>query len=189
MLWQNGVATHLTRATLDCSAWASGVAVSGGNVFAVGWEGSDCHGHLGAVLWKNGAAVPLTDGWNDSANAVTVSGSDVYVAGASNGAAVLWKNGAPVPLADGTRANAVAVSGSDVYVAGSRGDDAVLWKNGVATLLAGGTSANAVALSGNDVYVAGASPKAAMVWKNGVAIPLTDGATTARANSIVVIRR
>jgi hypothetical protein len=84
--------------------------------------------------WKNGVATVLTAGGSGtfSVSAMTVSDSDVYVAGqmvtgvASNNLelahAEYWKNGVGVALPDSTglaMASGIYVDGADVYVAGS----------------------------------------------------------------------
>jgi hypothetical protein len=89
-----------------------------------------------AAYWKNGAATQLSD-MPSLANAIVVSGNDVYVAGTENSgnqdAAKYWKNGTT-----NARANAIFVSGSDVYVAGTvvatvgSSSIARYWKNGTA---------------------------------------------------------
>ena len=71
-----------------------------------------------AMFWKNGVAIPLTNGINHAeARSVFVSGTDVYVCGwANNGTinvATLWKNGVATSLTNGTNgaeANSVFVS-------------------------------------------------------------------------------
>jgi len=91
--------------------------------------GVEYNGSIGVgKYWKNGQAVTLTDGtMNAWVPAISVVGSDVYVAGSernSNGSvsvAKYWKNGQAIALTDGSRiaaANGMAVVGSDVYVAG-----------------------------------------------------------------------
>ncbi len=60
------------------------------------------------------------------ANSITVSGKDVYAAGAEfkDGnffVAKYWKNGSAVSITDGTNysmANSIAVQGNDIYLAG-----------------------------------------------------------------------
>jgi uncharacterized membrane protein len=134
---------------------------------------------------------------NAEATAITVSGSDVYVAGyaynnnsGSNGPAVYWANGTleTLPLPSGTtqaEANAIAVSGNNVYVAGyafntnnnpQENGPAAYWMNGTLeplSLPSGMTSAeaNAIAVSGSSVYVAGFaysnSTESAAYWVNG----------------------
>jgi hypothetical protein len=144
-----------------------------------------------ATLWKNGIPTILSVFPESFANAVTVSGSDVYVAGdvpeAGQIEAVYWKNGSINNLAVGS-ARAIATNGTDVYVAGrtygSNGViDAVCWKNNSAINLGPG-EAVAVTLSGNDVYVAGYTLDAnqaeqATYWKNGQPTVLGPGNITA----------
>ena len=88
-----------------------------------------------AEYWKNGVATVLTTGGAGTLSsfvAMTVSDSDVYVAGqvatgfSSNNLqqihAEYWKNGVGVALPDSTglaTASSIYVNGTDVYVAGS----------------------------------------------------------------------
>jgi sulfur transfer complex TusBCD TusB component (DsrH family) len=152
-----------------------------------------------AKLWKNGVAVPLTDGFKDaSANSVYVTGNDVYIVGYENNGsknvAKIWKNGMVTSLTDGSKnaqARSVFISGNDVYVAGYEYDQsntitkAVLWKNGIATSLTDGSFegiATSVYVINTDVYVAGYSSKVtggvsikvATLWKNGLTTALSD---------------
>jgi hypothetical protein len=126
-----------------------------------------------AKYWKNGTAIPLTDGTHGAlALGIVVSGQDVYVAGGEDNGTVdvakYWKNGVPIALTDGTNqafAVGIAVSGSDVYVTGYETDPskygiavAKVWKNGVPLALTDGSGeaqANAVVVDGTDVHVAG----------------------------------
>lgn len=136
------------------------------------------------------------------ANAIAISGSDVYVAGmasnSTNEAAVFWlNNGAPTTLPSSaiiSTANATAVSGGNVYVAGyeeniAGSGNAVLWVNGTATTLSPPSGmayadAAAVTVVGSDVYVAGTAwnndnDESAALWVNGVAtlLPMPSGLT------------
>jgi hypothetical protein len=144
-------------------------------------------------------ALSMPSGMTSSqANAIAVSGKDVYAAGtASNStsqAAVYWlNNGAATTLPSGTQANAIAVSGSNVYVAGyeensaGNGGNAVLWVNGTATTLSppsgmAYSDAAAITVSGSNVYVAGFawnnnSDESAVLWVNGAAtlLPMPSG--------------
>ena len=148
-------------------------------------------------------ALSMTSGMTSAqANAIAVSGSDVYVAGyeenSTSRAAVYWlNNGAATTLPSGmtiSQANAIAVSGSNVYVAGYEGNsagsnNAVLWVDGTATMLSppsgmAYSDANAIAVSGSSVYVAGYawnnnSDHSAVLWVNGAAtlLPMPSGLT------------
>lgn len=117
---------------------------------------------------------------NSTANAVAISGSDVFVGGVVydstfNSQAVLWKNGVAQTLTSLPRYGSVtglAVSGADVYAVGSSTDStngyATVWKNGVATQLPSkgligpdgkissyGGFGRAILVDGSDVYVVG----------------------------------
>ena len=179
------------------------------DVYAAGFETDDTGIEI-AKYWKNGQAVVLGAGtFNSTANSITVSGNDVYVAGiqgnGTNFVAKYWKNGVPVELTDGTKSafvHSIAVSGTDVYVAGEVGKVAQYWKNGVPFVLTDGTNgaeAWSIVTSGPDVYVAGVETKTTQIdpthfvtnpgskyWKNGVAVELTDSLTAALAFSMFI---
>ncbi|MBI2730287.1 MAG: hypothetical protein HYX40_05990 [Sphingobacteriales bacterium] len=172
--WKNGNAMNLTDGSHFAQAWS--IAVSGNDAYVAGmeWNGrtyQDANGNPDqksvAKYWKNGNPVILSDGTEEAwANAITVSGADVYVAGTEwngnpyqiQGSAYIyrksiaryWKNGKVVNLTDGTEdaeAKSIAVSGTDVYVAGTVNGYATYWKNGVAVRLSKVESdANAVFL-------------------------------------------
>ncbi len=193
------------------SAAANAIAISNGDVYVAGSEddGKQVLNFAGdnvevAKYWKNGTPVALGDGTlNTSANAIFISGTDIYVAGStfetiqtptnstySTPVATLWKNGVPIYLTDGlhfSTALSVYVSGTEVYVAGfaaqtaQKGDvAATLWKNGIPVKLSSvvGSAATSVFVAGQDVYVAGESSSGAAYWKNGVLVPLTGTAAT-----------
>ena len=105
----------------------------GSNVYVAGYASLPTNNETVAVYWINGTPqiLPSPSGTTNAyTTAITVSSSDVYVAGytynnnsAGNGPAVYWVNGTieTLPLPSGTthaEANAIAVSGSNVYVAG-----------------------------------------------------------------------
>jgi len=156
-----------------------------------------------AELWQltsgsptaTATALSMPPGMTSSqANAIAVSGSDVYVAGtASNSTsqtAIYWLNGAATVLPSGmtnSQANTIAVSVGNVYVAGfeynSAGSgNAVLWVNGSATTLSppsgmANSYAAAIAVSGSNVYVVGtawnnSNDNTAVYWLNGRATTL-----------------
>src|SRR5580765_4202114 len=106
---------------------------SGGNPSANSLDiyvaGTDLSGsHAIAKYWKNGTAVPLTDGTaNAHALSIAVTGNDVYVAGyvtrGTSDLASYWKNGSLVVLGDtDSQASAITISGGDVYIAGFEND-------------------------------------------------------------------
>ncbi len=132
-----------------------------------------------ATYWKNGVEIALADSSiSSTATAITVSDTDVYIAGTLNYVATYWKNGKAVSLPGAAGyPNAIAVSGKDVYVAG-RGNigyaiQPVYWKNGVPVAV-GDTkniyNADAIAVVGNDVYVAGDKADTIVLLKNGVPV-------------------
>ncbi len=150
---------------------------------------------------------------SSAANAIVVSGGDVYVAGtvsnSTSESAVFWVNGKVTTLSPpsgmaNSVASAIAVSGGNVYVAGWASSSAgigtaILWVNGTATTLSpprgmANCYAAAIAVSGGDVYVAGAAwnndiDEWATYWVNGAAtlLPMPGGLTVDYyANGIVV---
>ena len=106
-----------------------------------------------AKYWKNGQAIPLTDGTRQAyANCISISGSDVYVAGQESA------NSTPFYIASN-------------YIA-------KYWKNGVAVLLTNASSdawANSITVVDNNVYVAGYENGIAKYWKNGQSVSLSQG--------------
>lgn len=180
--WKNGVATAMEEGTK-----LSAITVAGADVYMAGYQINEA-GMYVATYWKNGKAVPLTDGERSAeANAIAVTGNDVHVAGfaisdAGNEVAMYWKNNQPVILPKGCGAKAITVSGNDVYVAGfdrnaAGTNNPVYWKNGKAEVLdAGkdGAGVNAIAVAGPDVYIAGYLDGIATYWKNGKAVSLNN---------------
>jgi hypothetical protein len=158
-----------------------------------------------AKAWADGKEIDLTDGTNDAtANSVSISGNDTYVAGNDAGG-VFWKNGVENHLSSstpGAAANSILVSGNRVLICGNDAFDnngsslsrAVYWDNGTETNLGGtdsGSTANAITLYNDEVYVAGIHGFNAVYWKNGVINYLThDNIQVSHVwhvNSIVVL--
>jgi len=190
VVWKNGVA-----ATVGTTSYIlTGVQVAGGVVYTCGYA----TGSSGAY-WKDGVPTYLSDPadplQSSGANALAVSGGDVYVAGyawksgpdSPYGLTVptYWKNGVPVTIGGGSRElTCVAASGGDVYVGGSINAGvlvAAYWKNGIPNLLPSGSGAAAVlglTLAGADVYATGyvyaGGHTVPVYWKNGVAVTLPD---------------
>jgi len=187
--WKNGVTEDLAKSdSLNLNS-ASGLCVSGTDVYVSGYEVS---GNLqNAKYWKNGQPVIISDQvHNFTTSGITVSGDDVYVSGGGYSThlyAAYWKNNSTVFLGDTaveSGANSIAVSGSDVYVVGyqktSSGYDAMLWKNGSSVDLGRDGNAYGITISGTDVYVVGSLAQKAVYWKNGQ-VHYLDGGTEAWA--------
>lgn len=158
-----------------------------------------------AVYYVNGKEYTLTSGADSAAaTAITVSGSDVYVAGyeldGGTKVAKYWKNGVATILSntvENTVANAIVVVGSNVYVAGTITEGpfstAVFWKNGTMLLLTTpgrNGAANAICSNGVDIYIAGydstAGRVAACYWKNGDLTTLPDSLAYSVAQGITL---
>ena len=180
-LWKNGTTTTLNK---DVSGGATGIAVSGTDVHISYSAFKD--GTYRAWYNKNGQNILLDSIYYSSkAQAICVSGPDVYVGGsvfdsaAGNEVAVYWKNGNLVilspPHTGGSILTGITVSGNDVYASGldyiSGLARAVYWKNGDKHLLNDGTnsvSTSGIAVSGNDVYVCGMENYTPTYWKNSL---------------------
>lgn len=158
-LWKNGVETWLTDGITMCSV-AESLVVSGGDVYVSGYAAMNGQGSAPYIAhyWKNGKAVPLTDGIHGAkAFSIALNGGDVYAAGFSSAGAgimaTVWKNGTPIPWTSGNTTALIlsmAVSGSDVYAVGFEGSTVKCWMNGAATNLTDGTQeaeADAICLS------------------------------------------
>jgi FKBP-type peptidyl-prolyl cis-trans isomerase len=152
-------------------------------------------GNYTAMYYKNGQpGIPLMNAERGSATAITVAGTDVYVAGDLDGKAVYWKNGQlmslPSTALSPASAFSIAVSGNDVYVAGNgfkpfhdrygnKMRDQMqprYWKNGQEILLPqppgpngyeGEASVSTIHIVDNDVYVIGRYGYMPVYWKNG----------------------
>jgi sulfur transfer complex TusBCD TusB component (DsrH family) len=187
-LWKNGVKQNLTDEILR--SVANSVYVSGNDVYVAGYECTierDGESYSTdpciAKLWKNGAAINLTDGTRVAeALSVYVLGNDVYVVGYELTTdyyyvAKLWKNGVAQDLSGITYVYSVCASKNDVYVAGTSGYicgsggcgfQPLLWKNGVVQNLGGMAYVYSVFVSDNNVYVTGSDGNVGKLWKNGV---------------------
>ena len=100
--WKNGVQVSLTDGTTPTAL--SGICISGTDVYAVGNITIGTTGEI-AAYWKNGNPVYLSQTTSQTgyanANALVISGNDVYVAGRMDYFPVYWKNGVAVPLKSG----------------------------------------------------------------------------------------
>ena len=206
-IWGNGVSATLPNNGADVIySLGQSAAISGNTVYVAGYY-EPANGDETPMLWQNGVGEALqTTGAVSRATAITVQGSDVYIAGGyianSLDYACYWKNGIPTTLTDqgiyGAYATAIAVQGSTVYVAGfsytQNSQTAVYWVNGVEYFLTDSNSvystATGIAVSGTDVYVLGwvqrYSVSTATYWLNGNPFHLSDTTLSTRASGITV---
>lgn len=195
-LLKNGTYTAVSHA--GRSGYITGTVIAGTDVY---YTGSDNPPNTTTttvpVYWKNGVEhfLPVVSSpGSGSVYAMSVSGTDVYIAGQDGQEAVYWKNGVEhvLPMNGYVGAvTAMAVSGTDVYFAGTDFRSAVYWKNGVETTLPlsnGGSAYSFVtgmAAGGSDIYIAGWEMSGNPVtndnydtpeyWKNGTVhtLPVT----------------
>jgi hypothetical protein len=222
-LWTNSTESeNLTNAMSSIFVEAeqnyslTGIALSGSNVLVSGtWVvegvpgGPDSAINSGfGVLFTNGVGQLLP--YNNQSyfggilfhwtNGVTVSGSDIYVAGILPDAIAdpkggFWKNGVWTSINNGQfRPNAIASSGSNVVITGytypllwnPSAIQAAYWQNGNLTML-NGSQGNMVAVYGNDVYVLGSDNNGnIVVWKNGSLFKTLNGIISGSVSCIAV---
>jgi hypothetical protein len=176
MIWKNGTGTILPNGN-----YAKGVFVSGPDVYTCGDDQVAWNAPSYAVSWKNNVFTDLTNrSLLSNANAIAVSGPDVYIGGRENLIAKIWKNGVSTSLSDGTKFNmltALYINGADVYAGGiesfTPGGNTIakIWKNGIATNLTDGSlsaTVNSIFMFGTDLYVCGMEYETVTIWKNGV---------------------
>jgi len=214
MYWKNGVARNLSDGVEPAMAYSVTVATNG-DVYVSGYQykttavgANSFVVNPVATYWKNGVGVALTDGLRPSeAYALSMSGSDVYVAGyqcpstlVDCSRASYWKNGVLNQLGDepASTATSVVASGSSVYVTvnqalisgGVAKVRAAYWHDQVEATLSEsiGASTSQVVISGGDVYIAGSDSGSAGYWVNGVPVPLSSDSQSARGSSIVVAK-
>jgi hypothetical protein len=193
----NGTPPTSTTGTSSTSKPASTV-----DMYLVG-DYSNFKDSVGAAYWKNDTVTILSGGIYADANAITVSGTDIYTAGLGNSASAYWKDGNITTLPHGFAndyASCIALNGQDVNVAGvginAHGNpQAWYWNKGNSTLLSADTNVGYcynMAISNNDVYITGIeyslsnSIIAAKYWKNGVSTTLSNPARTATASDIYI---
>lgn len=190
--WKNGVETKLTTQYGSKNltyANAVDIAISGNDTYICGLGRND-EGINIACYWKNGILDTLPsvtkvttngDAVSTAADAIVVSGNDVYIGGsqASNfysppNGSIIWKNGIPNTFGGPTASiNGLFLSGGNLYSAGpdrdSTGNFAGYYKNGSLIKLFSFGSTYDIYVSGNDVYTAGITGGGkAAYWKNGV---------------------
>ncbi|MCA6408271.1 MAG: hypothetical protein IM575_04020 [Cytophagales bacterium] len=196
--WKSGETIELPLPEKTMSSYASSIFLFGKNIYIAG--GLRTTANWEAIYWKNGVINRLTDGKNHSeANAISVAGGDVYVAGWEQddqgiATAKYWKNGIEFILAKPAYIYAMFITNNDLYFAGERLNTtdgefyATYWKNEKATDLLQDGIATSIYVSNNDVYVAGHYlSRQAYFWKNDKIFNLTDGTKPATAESIYAI--
>jgi hypothetical protein len=180
--WKDGDEVPLTDAVTD--AFATGIAVSGGNVFVAGKEDNTSEKGI-AKYWKNSIPVPLTDGkYNAIVSGITIEGNNVYTVGSErndkgDNVAKYWKNNTPVILTDKpgyNSASAISVVGSNIYTAVYNDGYPAYFENTTPQILSTSFSgsANAISVRNNDIYTAGDLANYATYWKNKTSVSLTD---------------
>ena len=168
-IWKNGIATSLT--TAQASSMATGVAVSGTDVYACGYNTNGK-----ATYWKNGTPTYLNFG--TAVSGIFVNGADISITGITGGSSWLWHNTVTTNFPGTNAFSSIYVLGGDTYITGTLNNLPTVWKNGISTTLpyVGGGETFSVFAIGTDVYVAGdqynAGTSVARYWKNGVATDL-----------------
>ncbi len=170
----------LTECSKSTPASAPPSFTTGYNFYMAGTSGGK------AVYWKNGVEVDLAP--SGIAQAITLSGSDVYVGGyiidGQNIEATYWKNGQQIQLESAgiSHVFGIALNGTDVYCVGDlfgpqgNGQDSVTyWVNGVRMHYSPHSygQATSIMFAGSEMYVGGqvwdlSGNDTAVVWKNGV---------------------
>jgi hypothetical protein len=196
--WKNGVAYPLSATPGAYTSRAQAIIVAGADVYVAGYDhgtyivnqysaGTPCY-------WKNGIEylLPIPAGHIGNANAIAVSGTDVYVVGyyitnddLHTRRAMLWKNGVATLLSfnnDDSQATGVAIDGTDVYICGDAtfnttynklASCAVYWKNNIWHPFAGTkvmSQASAIVVDkDHHIYISGAfnSNVLGCFWKDG----------------------
>lgn len=111
--WKNGADVQLPTDLDGSYAWD--MQINGNDAYIVGNTSHQVSAsvvHNEAVIWKNNVAHTLFDGGNSEngyAYAVTVSGSNVYIAGQAGADQGYWKNGVVVKIPGAAGINAIAV--------------------------------------------------------------------------------
>jgi|HubBroStandDraft_1064217.scaffolds.fasta_scaffold06492_7 hypothetical protein len=193
--WKNGqINSVYSELGVLYNFGTSSLATSGNNVYIAGFKTSTSSVlyPFSPVFWLNGAATSLADSTGSVASgyadAITVAGGDVYIAGirgydsqkdtvpfsgdsavypVTGSVATVWKNGTPLTL---TGYGVVGLVDSGKYTNRFYED-----------------YVNGIFVSGSDVYVSGgttwASAAHAEYWKNGVPVDLAGSLDYAGPNN------
>ncbi len=202
ILWVNGKKEVLPVDPSVISYVGNDIVVTDDQIIVAGYIIHN--GNKVATVWINGEEqILVPEKYLSDAMTVTVSGSDIYVAGfiqePTGMKPVLWKNGTATELeAEGNSAGRqIIISGNDTYVAGfsdvynsqeTRISVATLWKNGERIIYEPETISeiSKLAIAGNDLYAMGSYLDQDIfawipaIWKNGVRqnVPGLDENTT-----------
>ena len=181
--WKNGKMGKLSEQSGSVIA----IAVNNAAVYAVGYLEAKPNQ---IIVWKNKIPIEIKASGAQRVNAIgiTLSGTDVYVAGSQNNGngensiAKYWKIDSRNQITDtslpkpnpGNNAygNGIAVLHNHIYVIGTirNGSESIaaLWRDGVYIPLTDGTSnayAEGIAVSGNDIYIGGSEDDTVKYWK------------------------
>ena len=188
-IWKNGVAIQLSDGTQN--AYVAAIAISDGDVYLAGADGTS------GKIWKNGLAATITYPGSAvvSLSAITIHGSNVYVAGyVKGGGAAYWKDNTPTLLTNtyNSYASGIVVTNNSIYVSGNIDnvgqnepsiwvdDNPEQWQ----TSFSSSNFAAGMAVNGQDVYLAGSLGTYAGYWCNGVAVQLSGNGS---ANAIALV--
>ncbi|HTS44531.1 MAG TPA: hypothetical protein VMH01_09055 [Puia sp.] len=112
--WKNGTAVNVPDT--GYSSVVNAIAVSGGDIYAVGTRSTDPLSspyYNFAEYWKNGTEFTLGNYLFSVATTIAVSGNDVYIGGRAEyqnfPGATYWKNGKPNYLNNGSRITAMCL--------------------------------------------------------------------------------
>lgn len=192
LYWKNGVEIPLP----GLNANVTGIALSGNDVYCVGYTYSDTILSGSADYWKNGVMNYIDTFKSAEALSIAFSGSDMYTTGYIDqlgiDSVICWKNGLTTTYSiEGGMYYTVAVNGSDVYIVGYlKSGVAGYFKNSVPTYFPQGAGVSSIAFSGTDVYigglVGGGSDTKAAYWKNGVQTMLKNDYLASSVTAMVV---
>ena len=140
--WADGVRTNIPVPSGATGGGTSGITVSGGKVYVVGYYSRNYR--RTPCYWIDGVMteLPVPSGVTGETSDIAVSGGKVYVAGNSGDTPCYWIDGVrtdlPVPnLATKGNVSGITVSGGKVYVVGNVGNNdnstACYWVDGVRT--------------------------------------------------------
>ncbi len=144
-LWKNGVSVNLTL--LPETGGARGLTVTNGTAYTCGWRTVNQTTQRGN-LWINGTDSALMNGTLTLANAITHSGSDLYIAVLKGNIPYIWKNGTLLTMDKTANLNvplSLSVNGGDIHACGfeelpSGNHKGLYWLNGKVTALTNGTT-------------------------------------------------